>query len=158
MAAIADTPVVRANVAVLGGPALLLGGALGFQYLGGLAPCEMCLWQRWPHLAALALGLVALLTAGTLRRVAVGLAALAVLLSAAIAIVHVGVEQRWWQGPTDCAATAISGDFTSAMMAAPLVRCDAIAWQLGGVSMAGWNALASIGIGGAALWWLARAR
>jgi disulfide bond formation protein DsbB len=30
----------------------LLLGALGFQYFKHLPPCEMCHWQRWPHIAA----------------------------------------------------------------------------------------------------------
>lgn len=147
-----------ANATVLLGPALLLGGALGFQHLGALPPCEMCMWQRWPHLAALGLGLGALAVQGTTRRAVVVAAALAVLASAALGLFHAGVEQGWWTGPTDCAATAITGDFQSAMLAAPVVRCDAVAWSLGGVSLAGWNALLSLGLGGAALWWARSAR
>lgn len=149
----------RAHTAVLAGPALLLGGALAFQHLGGLAPCELCLWQRWPHLAALALGLAALAARGSLRRILIVSAAFAMLVSAGIAILHVGVEQRWWRGPTTCSSTSIApGDFASAMIAAPIVRCDTVAWSVAGISMAGWNALASTALAGAAFYWLMRAR
>ena len=159
MGAIASTSTARANTTVLAGPALLLAGALGFQLIGGLAPCELCLWQRWPHLAAIALGLAALLARGAVRRLLVALAAVSILTSAGIALTHVGVEQGWWQGPTTCSSTELpSGDFASAMLAAPIVRCDAVAWQLAGISMAGWNAIASLALGAIALLWLARAR
>ena len=148
-----------ANALVLLGSAAILGGALGFQYLGGLAPCEMCLWQRWPHLAAIALGLLA--WALRSNRVVVALAALATATSGGLGIFHVGVEQHWWEGITTCSATAATGSSAEIMaqiMAAPVVRCDAIAWSLFGVSMAGWNAICSLLVAGGALWLLTRRR
>jgi disulfide bond formation protein DsbB len=142
---------------LLVGPAALLGGALAFQYLGGLAPCEMCMWQRWALLTALALALLAWVTGH--GRALLWLATLAVFANIGIAAFHVGVEQHWWKGITTCAAAATVGstaEVMSEIMAAPLVRCDAIAWSLFGISMAGWNALISSGIAGLALWRLTR--
>lgn len=139
------------------GPAALLGGALAFQYIGGLVPCEMCMWQRWALVTALGLALLGWIM-GHARPVLM-LAALAVLAGAGIAVFHVGVEQHWWQGLTACSAAPMVGstaEVMSEIMAAPLVRCDAIAWSLFGISMAGWNALISTGIGGLALWRLTR--
>lgn len=138
---------------LLVGPTALLAGALGFQYLGGLAPCEMCLWQRW----ALVAGILLALTGWALghNRILLLLSAVAVLAGAAIAGFHVGVEQHWWKGITECAAPMVSGssaDIMGQIMAQPLVRCDAIPWSLFGVSMAGWNLLISGLIGGVALW------
>ncbi|KAB7646570.1 disulfide bond formation protein B [Polymorphobacter fuscus] len=143
---------------LLTGPAALLGGALAFQHVGGLAPCEMCLWQRWALVAALALALLGWVLRHA--RAVLALSALAVLAGAAIAVFHVGVEQHWWPGITACAAAPVTGsaaDVMGQIMAQPLVRCDAIAWSLFGISMAGWNALISIAIGGTALWRLKRA-
>lgn len=142
---------------LLTGSTALLAGALGFEYLGGLYPCEMCLWQRWA--LAVAIGLALLGWAAGHSRALLGLAALAVLAGAGIAVFHVGVEQHWWQGITACAAPMVTGttaEVIGAMMAQPLVRCDAIAWSLVGISMAGWNALVSGAIGGTALWRLIR--
>lgn len=141
-----------ATVLLLVGPAALLGGALGFQYIGGLPPCEMCLWQRYALVTALGLALVGWATG--LRALLV-LSALAVLAGAGIAVFHAGVEQHWWKGITECSAPMLAGSSAEIMgqiMAQPLVRCDAIAWSLFGISMAGWNALVSSVIGGAALW------
>ena len=135
------------------GPAGLLGGALAFEYIGGLVPCEMCLWQRWALAAALVLALLGWATGHA--RALLALAALAILCGGGIAIFHVGVEQHWWQGRTKCAASLSSGSATDIMeqiLAQPLVRCDAIPWSLFGISMAGWNAMVSILIGGTALW------
>ena len=142
-----------AGALLLLGPAALLAGAYAFQYLGGLAPCEMCWWQRYALMVALAL---AVLGWGLGRsRALFVLAALAVLANAGIGVFHAGVEQHWWQGITACAATPAGGsnaDIMAQILAQPLVRCDAIPWSLFGLSMAGWNALISTLIGGFALW------
>ncbi|MEM0943927.1 MAG: disulfide bond formation protein B, partial [Pseudomonadota bacterium] len=90
------------------GSALLLIGALGSQYLGGLAPCPMCIWQRWPHLAAIALAVVAVTIGWRYRRALAGLGGLAALATAGIGLFHAGVEQKWWEGPSTCTA----GDLT----------------------------------------------
>src|SRR5690606_38242336 len=83
-----------ALVAGLGSLALLAGAFL-FQFAGGLQPCPLCIWQRWPHAVAGVLGLIALAT--PLRPIALlGLAT--TLLGAGIAGYHTGVEQGWWQG------------------------------------------------------------
>ncbi|GAB4284464.1 MAG: disulfide bond formation protein B [Roseovarius sp.] len=137
-----------------GGSAALLLGAFGFQYLGGLAPCKLCLWQRWPHAAAVLIGLAALRWPAMRPWPFAG--ALAALATSAIGFYHLGVEQRWWEGPSTCSAAAPGGLSAEALferiMSAPLVRCDEVAWSLFGLSMAGWNALLSLGLAGLWLW------
>lgn len=142
-----------AGALLLLGPAALLGGAYAFQYIGGLAPCEMCWWQRYALMVALALAALGWVL-GRSRALFV-LAALAMLANAGIGVFHAGVEQHWWQGITACAAAPAGGsnaDVMASILAQPLVRCDAIPWSLFGLSMAGWNALISTLIGGLALW------
>jgi disulfide bond formation protein DsbB len=148
----------RSRLAALAalGSALLLAGAFAFQHWGGLAPCKLCLWQRWPHAAAALLGLAALALPGRTWPL---LGAAAAGTTAAIGLYHAGVEQGWWPGPDTCTAGPIGGLSPEALMeqilTAPLVRCDEIAWSLAGLSMAGWNAILSAGL---ALIWLAAAR
>ncbi len=135
----------------------LLGGAFAFQHIGGLFPCQLCLWQRWPHAAAILIGVIALATGWR------GLAwagALAALATAGIGGFHVGVEQGWWEGLATCTAGSISGISTADLLnpAAPIsapVRCDAIAWEMLGISMAGWNMILSLVLAGI---WVAAAR
>ena len=140
------------------GHAGLLGGAFLFQ-LAGYAPCAMCLWQRWPHAAAIVLGAAAL--AGLAPRALALLGATAAAAAAGLGLYHAGVEQRWWPGPSSCSGGggdlgAMSGaDLLSLDIADTVVMCDAIVWQLG-LTMAGWNALLSAGL--AAVWLLAAAR
>lgn len=129
-------------------PLALLAGAYIGEYGFGLYPCEMCWWQRYPHFAAVALGAFAavLLTGGfwSKARVVAALAALAILTSGALGGFHAGVEYGWWQGPTECASTVASDkDFWTAMVDAPLVRCDRPAFTLFGISLAGFNFLIS---------------
>jgi disulfide bond formation protein DsbB len=131
-------------------PTALMAGALGSQFFGGLIPCEMCHWQRWPHYTAIVLALLAFVVPGAgVRQLLVALAALAILTSGAIGVFHAGVEYHWWQGITSC-STSITGsggtpdEMLARIMAAPIIRCDAPQWTLFGVSLAGFNALFSI--------------
>lgn len=128
-------------------PAVLLAGAYISQYGFGLFPCELCWWQRYPHF--LAVGLALLSTVAPPRKVWIALAALAIAVSGVIGIYHAGVEYGWWASALGCTANdPFSLEF---------VRCDEPAWTFGGVSLAGWNALISIG-GAIAIWILLLAR
>ena len=153
---------VSANLLALLVPAALLAGAWGFQLLGGLVPCEMCHWQRWPHYAAVAVAALALAARGNARVALVILAALLIAASGVIAVLHVGVERHWWSGFTACTANTITGataaERLDALLRQPIVRCDAPAWTLGGVSMAGFNAMFSLGGALAVLALLRKAR
>jgi disulfide bond formation protein DsbB len=126
-------------------PGALMAGALGSQYLGGLAPCEMCLWQRWPHYAAIGLAAIAFVAP---QRALIWLAALAILISGGIGIFHAGVEYHWWEGLTQCSqvpGSSGSGNILADIMKTPLVRCDQAQWSLFGISLAGYNGMISIG-------------
>ncbi|SEM86447.1 Disulfide bond formation protein DsbB [Palleronia pelagia] len=136
------------------GSAALLGGAYMFQALG-YAPCQMCLWQRWPHMVAIALGVLALFFA----RLPVAIAgALAALTTAVIGVYHTGVERDWWEGPSSCSGggdiTGLTGaDLLSTDVLDKVVMCDEVSWALFGLSMPSWNALFSFLL--AAIWILA---
>jgi disulfide bond formation protein DsbB len=137
----------KARILALLIPALLLGGALGSQYFGGLVPCEMCMWQRYPHYTALVLAILAIL----LRRTPLSLpltvlAGIAILVSGGLGIFHAGVEYKMWKGPEHC-TSLVSGsgaDLLKAILAAPIVRCDEPQWTMFGISLAGFNAIFSI--------------
>jgi disulfide bond formation protein DsbB len=135
-------------------PTALLGGALLSQYVGGLYPCEMCYWQRWPHGAAILLALGAILSPINSPRTKplVLLAAFAIAVSGAIGVYHAGVELGYWEGITLCTATGATS--LEDILKVPLVRCDQVQWSLLGISMAGWNAIISLG-GAALISWLA---
>lgn len=127
----------------------LLAGAFVFQALG-YAPCKLCLWQRWPHGAAIAVGgLVLLLGPMVLLGVA---GALAALTTAGIGAYHTGVERGFWEGPTSCTGGGdglggLSGtDLLSTNVQNTIVMCDEVAWAdpVIGLSMASWNVIASL--------------
>ncbi|MBN2905246.1 MAG: disulfide bond formation protein B [Rhodobacteraceae bacterium] len=135
------------------GSALILLTGFGFQYLGGLAPCELCLWQRWPHAIAPVLALLAVFTGGRLMPLA---GMLTMFGSCGLGIYHTGVERHWWPGPSSCTGDAgglqaMSGaDLLNFDATVPVVLCDQVAWQMFGLSMASYNALASVVLAG--LW------
>ena len=156
--AVGERGVARARLLALLVPAALLAGALGSQYLGGLNPCEMCHWQRWPHYAAVALAGLAFASSRAAHPL-VALAALAILVSGAIGVYHAGVELGVFEGLTSCASAATGGsteELLASIMNTPLIRCDAVQFAFLGISMAGWNAIISLAFGGLILWLLAR--
>jgi disulfide bond formation protein DsbB len=136
----------------------ILAAALAFEHLGGLAPCELCHWQRYPFWAAIPAGAIAFAVPGA-RPYLLALAGLALAIGAGIAAFHVGVEQQWWQGTSACSSprgpAASLEELRARLLAAPVVRCDEPQWALFGVTMAGYNFLLS---GGLALLALASAR
>ena len=140
------------------GSALMLAGAFAFQYLGGLAPCHLCLLQRWPHAAAALIGVLALLIPGRLLPLA---GALAALTTAGLGAYHSGVERHWWPGPNTCTSGDISQlsvrDLTDQLLAnTTVIQCDQVAWAMWGLSMASWNMLGSLVL--VALWLMAARR
>jgi disulfide bond formation protein DsbB len=138
---------IAAPLVALAAPLLLYGGALASQFGFGLHPCEMCYWQRWPHQAAIVLALLALLLHKNDRamRALSLLAAIAIAVSGAIGVFHAGVEYGLWEGLTTCSTTGSGPVTLDSIMAAPIVRCDVAQWTLGGISLAGFNAIFSFG-------------
>lgn len=140
-------------LAAVGGSVLLLGGAFVFQAMGYM-PCAMCWWQRYPHMAAIAVGALALSVRGPLLP---ALGAVAALTTAVIGVFHTGVERAWWQGPASCTGNGglASGDLLS-MEGPRLVMCDQVSWAMWGLSMPSWNALLSSAL--VVLWVMAARR
>ena len=120
-----------------------LAVAFASQYLGGLLPCQLCIWQRWAYGAVILLAVLTFALPTRLRPAGASLAALAVLAVAGIALFHVGVEQHWWKGLASCSSTVNANqsltDLENQLMATPVIPCDRPAWTMFGVSMAGYN-------------------
>lgn len=154
LAAVRNTPSRLAQWLAVAVPGGLLLGALGFQLIGGLAPCEMCLWQRWPHVAAVGIAALSLALPRQARALTL-LAALAIAASGAIGLFHAGVEQGWWEGLSTCSTVATGAtpdELLKSILATPLIRCDQIPWSFLGLSLAAWNAVISLLSAGAIAW------
>ncbi len=130
-------------------------GAWGFQYIGGYPPCDLCFYQRYPHWSAAGAGVLALIFGGALFPY---LGALSTAATGAIGVYHSGVERKLWEGPTTCTSSSIDGlsadELFNSIMAAPMVRCDEIPWEIFGITMANLNAVFSFG---AAILWVVAA-
>lgn len=144
-----DARIVAGIVTAVSLGALL--GAYFFQYVVGLAPCVLCLYQRIPHAVIIVLGALGLVLAvrNHPKKTAfiVLLCALGFAVSTGLAFYHVGVEQRWWASAFEACSAPMSfnvDDLAAQLEKTPAVRCDAIAWQMFGISMAGYNALLSL--------------
>lgn len=149
-----DTMRLPIKLAGIGSAALLIG-AFGFQYIGGMAPCELCIWQRWPHGTAILIAFIALLFIRykRIRSFLCIIGAICAFSSAAVGVFHVGVEHGWWEGLASCSGGTLitTLDMNDLLnpnidIAAP-VACDQVPWSFAGISMAGWNAILSALLG-----------
>lgn len=155
----------RRLIALIGLASLaLIAGAWFFELVLQLRPCKLCLEQRGPHYAAIALAAVAGLLVRSPRAQAVALLGLAVLMawSAGLGIYHSGVEWGVFAGPNDCGGAAAPAaarmqDFMKQLQTTRVVSCTEAAWRFLGLSLAGWNALASLALLVASLLGLKRA-
>lgn len=159
-AGIAQEPIMAAAVTIAVAGAATILGALIFQYGLGLAPCPLCLQQRWPYYLTIPLAVLVAVAArrGAPRRVLVGgllVIALVLLWGAGLGVYHAGVEWHWWPGPQDCAGVGFTGGgaggLLQQMQNARVVRCDEAAWRFLGLSLAGWNVLIALGLTGIAI-------
>ena len=93
----------------------LLAGAFAFEIWGGLKPCTLCLYQRWPHALVVIFAGLALGARGGAQTLLLVISAISLWTGAAIAGFHVGVEQGWWPGTASCGTTETPGDLKSLM-------------------------------------------
>jgi len=131
-----------------------IAGAWGSQLFGGLVPCELCLAQRQAYywgLPVLALILIfwnrlPLTVWYVAMLIAVGI----FVWSAYMGAYHAGVEWKWWPGPASCTGGgAVNADQLHAFMSGAKLnvpQCDQAAWRMFGISMAGYNAVISLGL------------
>ena len=124
----------------------LLLGALGFQYLAHLAPCEMCHWQRWPHIAAAITGIALVPVLRAYARALAWLVATLILISGLIGAYQAGLQWGFLPGPQGC--TVAHAYVLGSGAPAPAVSCNAVTWSLFGLSLAGYNAIFSFLIAG----------
>jgi disulfide bond formation protein DsbB len=139
-------PSIACPLLALAGGGVLLA-AFGLEYLGGAAPCHLCVLERWPYAALIALGLIGWRWQ---PRAMLGLALLVLLGSAALAGYHVGVEQGWFALPESCEASGQAGSIEELkrMLAEAPPACDQVRFTLFGLSLAEWNVIASLALAG----------
>lgn len=140
-------------------------GALAFQHIGGLQPCQMCYWQRHAHKAVLVIAILALISRYMLKterwdRVFLALLALAFLVSFGLALWHMGVEYKWWEGPKSCAGGAVTVEPVNweALKNTKMPSCGDVTWTMFGISMAGYNAIISLGAALMSFYFVVKAR
>ena len=128
---------------------LVILGALGSQHIGGVLPCELCLLQRWPYYLGLPLlALILVFWKWIPDRIRISLTVIATLIfivSIGLAVYHAGVQWKFWAGPSSCTGggTEINFSDLNNLGAVEVIPCDAIDFSLFGLTMAGYNAIAS---------------
>jgi len=138
------------GLAIAGLSAVGLGGALAIEHIGGIRPCPLCLDQRIAYYAAIPLALLTAYLAGAQplwsRLILTGLA-LGFAINAGLGVYHAGIEWGWWPGPDACSGIAplatTPGALLESLSQPNVVRCDAAALRILGLSLAGYSALLS---------------
>jgi disulfide bond formation protein DsbB len=123
----------------------ILLAVFALQYIGGLPPCPLCIWQRWPYVGVALLGLLGWRWQ---PRPLLALAALLLLAGAGVGAYHVGVEQGWWALPAGCVAgaEAQSIEDLKRLLAEAPPACDQVGFTFLGLSLAGWNVIAALAL------------
>lgn len=137
----------------------MLATAHAFETFGKLYPCPLCLQQREVFWVAGTIALIAIAAryspwAARVRRPLDLLLGAIFLYGAGLAAYHAGVEWKWWPGPGTCSGASAAASDLVAMLKGDKIKppaCDKAAWIFLGVSMAGWNALISLGLAAASL-------
>ncbi|MGY5811977.1 disulfide bond formation protein B [Rhizobium sp. LEGMi198b] len=136
------------------GMIIVIGSALGFQYIGGYIPCALCLEQRQPYYYGIPVAIAAALTAALglpswITRALLAIAGIMMVVGGGIGVYHAGVEWHFWAGPTTCSTSASSitqnaGDLLNELSTIKGPSCTEAALRVLGLSMAGWNVIASV--------------
>ena len=141
-----------------------LGTAYAAQVWGGIEPCILCIYQRYVYGIAFAIGLTGVMMGRSgISQVIMLLAGLTFLVGAGVAFFNVGVELHWWRGTEACHAPTLDlnqslSDLRESMLNSKFVPCDKIAWSLFGLSIAGYNTIASLILAAASFWTVAQLR
>jgi disulfide bond formation protein DsbB len=120
-----------------------LTAALISQYIFGLHPCELCIYQRVPFVVVILLGLIGFFKP-IFARITLWISSLALLINSGIAFFHSGVERKWWAGLSGCTSPDMGGsieELIARIESTAVTRCDEISWSLFGLSMANYNVL-----------------
>ncbi len=132
-----------------------LAGALVAEHVFDLAPCPLCIYQRWPYVATALLAGLTMASAerGRWPALFIGLGCLVFAGESVLAFYHAGVEQGWFEGLAACAGAGETPDTLEALRAEllegpPPPRCDQPAWTLFGISMAGYNVIYAAALAG----------
>jgi disulfide bond formation protein DsbB len=154
-----QSPAYRTGALVLFAAVAAILAALGFQYIGGYAPCPLCLQQRYAYYAGVPLLFLALVLTAADRRALAAVLFLAVaagfLANAGLGVYHSGVEWKFWAGPDTCGTaqglSTSAGGLLENIEKTRVVRCDEAAWRFLGLSFAGWNVLISLALAAGAV-------
>jgi len=143
-----------AALIVLAGMIGVVGSALGFEHLGGFAPCALCLEQRNPYYWGIPLMAIGLLSAlsrwpGFVTRGMLLIGFFCMVATAALGVYHSGVEWGVFDAPLSCGAglsatSSDAGSLLESLATAKPPSCADAAGRFLGLSFAGWNVIAAI--------------
>ena len=126
----------------------MLISAFYLEYFHGALPCDLCITQRWFHGAIIAYSFIIILIVKKIlisKKLLVLGGAILWLSSSAAGLYHFGIEMNFWTGPDGCSSNIdFSKDTLTYLLNKSPIKCDEVLFEIFGLSLAGWNALASL--------------
>ena len=126
---------------------LMLISAFYLEYFHGALPCDLCITQRWFHGAIIAYSFIIILI---VKKILISInllmlgGAILWLSSSLAGLYHFGIEMSFWTGPDGCSSNIdFSKDTLTYLLNKSPIKCDEVMFEIFGLSLAGWNALAS---------------
>ena len=127
---------------------LMVISAFYLEYFHGALPCDLCITQRWFHGAIIAYSfIIILIVKKTLisKKLLILGGAILWLSSSLAGLYHFGIEMNFWTGPDGCSSNIdFSKDTLTYLLEKSPIKCDEVMFEIFGLSLAGWNALASL--------------
>ena len=127
---------------------LMLISAFYLEYFHGALPCDLCITQRWFHSAIIAYSFIIILI---LNKISISKELLLLgggvlwLSSSSAGLYHFGIEMNFWTGPDGCSSNIdFSKDTLTYLLNKSPIKCDEVMFEIFGLSLAGWNAVASL--------------
>ena len=125
----------------------MLISAFYIEYFHGALPCDLCITQRWFHGAIIAYSFIIILIIkkSLISKKLLILGGAILWLSSSLAgLYHFGIEMNFWTGPDGCSGNIdFSKDTLTYLLSKSIIKCDEVIFEILGLSLAGWNALAS---------------
>ena len=128
----------------------MLLSAFYLEYFHGALPCDLCITQRWFHGAIIGYSFIIILIINKTSisyKLIILVGSILWLSSSLAGLYHFGIEMNFWTGPDGCSSNIdFSKDTLTYLLNKSPIKCDEVMFEIFGLSLAGWNALASFSI------------
>ena len=118
------------------------------QYFFNMAPCDMCINERYPYFIVIILGIVSYGIKSNTKVIEIItnlIFTIIYFIGLMYSVYHVGIERKYWIGSSNCSSKINTLDIetlSSQLMEMPIIRCDEPTFLFNFISIAELNTIA----------------